>query len=69
MTILVECEICGHNHYIELKPRETIQCPNCKRIFNMIKIMNDPINEGVIKWLNSQSNEIAEQFLNSEVEK
>ena len=27
----------------------------------MIKIMNDPINEGVIKWLNSQSNEIKER--------
>ena len=61
MTILVECEICGHKWEIELKPRETIQCPNCKRIFNMIKVMNDPINEEVIKWLNSQSNEIKEK--------
>ena len=25
--------------------------------------MNDPINEGVIKWLNSQSNEIKEKWL------
>lgn len=47
MIILVECEICGHNYEVELKPRETIQCPNCKRIFDMIKVMNDPINEGV----------------------
>ena len=61
MTILGECEICGHKWEIELKPRETIQCPNCKRIFYMIKVMNDPQNEGVIKWLNSQSKEIKEK--------
>lgn len=61
MIILVECEICGHNYEVELKPRETIQCPNCKMIFNMIKVMNHPINEGFIKRLNSQSKEIKEK--------
>ena len=61
MIILVECEICSHNFEVELKPRETIQCPNCKRIFNMIKVMNDPINEEVIKWVNSQSKKIKEK--------
>lgn len=61
MIILVECEICGHNYEVELKPRETIQCPNCKRIFDMIKVMNDPINEGCIKWINSQSKETKEK--------
>lgn len=61
MIILVECEICGHNYEVELKPRETIQCPNCKRIFDMIKVMNNPINEGGIKWINSQSKETKEK--------
>ena len=60
MKIPAICEICGHKWIIELKPRETIQCPNCKRVFSIIKVMNDPINEGVIKWLNSQSKEIKE---------
>ena len=46
---------------VELKPRETIQCPNCKRIFDMIKVMNNPINEGGIKWINSQSKETKEK--------
>lgn len=54
MKVPAICEICGHKWMIELKPRETIECPNCKRIFNMIKIMNDPENKDFIKKINLQ---------------
>lgn len=54
MKIPIICEICGHKWMIELKPRETIECPNCKRIFNMIKVMNDPENKDFIKQINLQ---------------
>ncbi len=54
MKIPTICEICGHKWMIELNPRETIKCPNCKRIFNMIKVMNDPENKDFIKQINLQ---------------
>lgn len=54
MKIPVICEICGHKWIIELKPREIIECPNCKRIFNMIKVMNDPENKDFMKQINLQ---------------
>ena len=53
MKIPIICEICGHKWMIELKPRETIECPNCKRIFNMIKVMNDPENKDFIKQIST----------------
>lgn len=55
MKIPIICEICGHKWMIELKPREIIECPNCKRIFNMIKVMNDPENKETINYINSQT--------------
>lgn len=55
MKIPAICEICGHEWVLELKQRETIQCPNCKRIFNMIKVMNDPENKETVKYINSQT--------------
>lgn len=55
MKILAICEICNHKWVLELKQRETIQCPNCKKIFNMIKVMNDPENKETIKYINSQT--------------
>ena len=54
MKIPVICEICGYKWIIELKPRENIQCPNCKRIFNMIKVMNNSENKDFMKRINSQ---------------
>ena len=54
MKILAICEMCNNKWMIELKPRETIECPNCKRIFNMIKVMNDPENKDFIKQINLQ---------------
>lgn len=61
MTVMAECEKCGYKWEIELKLRETIQCPNCKGIFDMRIVMNDPQNEKFLKWLNSQSKEIKEK--------
>ena len=55
MTVLAECETCGYRWEIELKPREKIQCPCCKGIFNMWKVMNDPDNKELLKQLGSQS--------------
>ena len=55
MKILAICEICNNKWMLELKQRETIQCPNCKRIFNMIKVMNDPENKETVKYINSQT--------------
>lgn len=55
MKILAICEICNNKWILELKQRETIQCPNCKRIFNMIKVMNDPENKETVKYINSQT--------------
>lgn len=40
---------------LELKPRETVQCPNCKRIYNMIKVMNDQENKKTIEHINLQT--------------
>ena len=54
MKVSVICEICGHKWIIELKPREIIECPNCKRIFDMIKVMNDPENKDFVKQINLQ---------------
>ena len=54
MKILTICEECNYKWMLELKPRETVQCPNCKRIYNMIKVMNDPENKEVIDYINSQ---------------
>ena len=53
MKIPAICEICGHEWMIELKPRETIECPNCKRVFSMIKVMNDPENKDFIKQIST----------------
>lgn len=53
MKIPIICEICGHKWMIELKPRETIECPNCKRVFSMIKVMNDPENKDFIKQIST----------------
>ena len=55
MKILAICEMCNHKWMLELKRRETIQCPNCKRIFNMIKVMNDPENKETVNYINSQT--------------
>lgn len=55
MKILAICEMCNNKWMLELKQRETIQCPNCKRIFNMIKVMNDPENKETVKYINSQT--------------
>lgn len=54
MKVLTICEMCNNKWMLELKQRETIQCPNCKRIFNMIKVMNDPENKAFMKQINSQ---------------
>ena len=55
MKILTICEMCNNKWMLELKQRETIQCPNCKRIFNMIKVMNDPENKETVNYINSQT--------------
>ena len=54
MKILAICEECNYKWMLELKQRETVQCPNCKKIYNMIKVMNDLENKEVIKYINSQ---------------
>ena len=55
MKILAICEMCNNKWMLELKQRETIQCSNCKRIFNMIKVMNDPENKETVNYINSQT--------------
>ena len=55
MKVLAICEMCNNKWILELKQRETIQCPNCKRIFNMIKVMNDPENKETVNYINSQT--------------
>ena len=55
MKILAICEMCNNKWMLELKQRETIQCPNCKRIFNMIKVMNDPENKETVNYINSKT--------------
>lgn len=45
MTVRAECEKCGHKWYLELKPCETFTCPNCKTVYNALKVMNDSENE------------------------
>lgn len=55
MKILTICEGCNYKWMLELKPRETVQCPNCKRIYNMIKVMNDQENKKTIEHINLQT--------------
>ena len=45
MTVRAECEKCGHKWYLELKPCETFTCPNCKTVYDALKVMNDSENE------------------------
>ena len=59
MTIKAICEKCGHKWDLEMKLMETITCPNCKTVYNALKVVNDPENEETMRIVRERS-EIAE---------
>lgn len=55
MTIKAICEKCGHKWDLEMKLRETITCPNCKTVYNALKVANDPENEETMRIVRERS--------------
>lgn len=55
MTVRAECEKCGHKWGLEMKPMETIICPNCKTVYNALIVVNDPENKETMKIVREHS--------------
>ena len=55
MTVIAECEKCGHKWELEMKPMETITCPNCKTVYNALKVVNAPENEETMRIVREHS--------------
>jgi len=49
MTVRVVCEKCGHKWDLEMKPMETITCPNCKTVYDALIVVNDPKNKETMR--------------------
>lgn len=56
MKVRAECEKCGHKWGLEMKPMETITCPNCKTVYNTLIVVNDPENEETMRIVREQNN-------------
>lgn len=54
MTVILECEECGHRFEYELKPCETLICPKCKTEYDSIKVMNDEENKKELERFRSK---------------
>lgn len=42
------CEKCNYKWDLEMKPMETITCPNCKTVYNALIVVNDPENKEAV---------------------
>ncbi len=51
MTVKAICEKCNYKWNLEMKPMETIICPNCKTVYNALKVVNDPENEEIMRMV------------------
>ena len=51
MTVKAICEKCNYKWNLEMKPMETIICPNCKTVYNALKVANDPENEEIMRMV------------------
>lgn len=51
MTVKAICEKCNYKWNLEMKPMETIICPNCKTVYNALKVINDPENEEIMRMV------------------
>ena len=49
MIVRAECGKCGHKWDFEMKPMETITCPNCKTVYDAL-IVDDPENNEGEEW-------------------
>ena len=59
MTVKAICEKCNYKWDLEMKLMETITCPNCKTVYNALKVVNDPENEETMRIVRERS-EVAE---------
>lgn len=55
MTVKAICEKCNYKWNLEMKPMETIICPNCKTVYNALKVVNDPENEEIMRMVKERS--------------
>lgn len=55
MTVKANCEKCNYKWNLEMKPMETIICPNCKTVYNALKVVNDPENEEIMRMVKERS--------------
>ena len=59
MIVKAICEKCNYKWNLEMKLIETITCPNCKTVYNALKVVNDPENEETMRIVRERS-EVAE---------
>ncbi len=55
MTVRAVCEKCNYEWELEMKPIETITCPNCKTVYNAIAVVNDPENKEAIRFVSEKT--------------
>ena len=55
MTVKAVCEKCNHKWDLEMKPMETITCPNCKTVYNALIVVNDPDNKEIMRIVREHS--------------
>lgn len=55
MTVKAICEKCNYKWNLEMKPMETIICPNCKTVYNALKVVNAPENEEIMRMVRERS--------------
>ena len=54
-----KCEKCNYKWNLGMKLIEMITCPNCKTVYNALKVVNDPENEETMRIVRERS-EVAE---------
>ena len=55
MTVRAICEKCNYKWGLEMKPMETITCPNCKTVYNALIVVNDPKNRDIMRIVREHS--------------
>jgi hypothetical protein len=55
MIVRAECCKCGHSWGLEMKPMETITCPNCLTVYNALVVVNDPENKETMRIVREHS--------------
>ena len=56
MTVRAVCEKCNYKWDLEMKPMETITCPNCTTVYNALAVVNDPENKEAMRIAREHNN-------------